>query len=161
MIRGFGVATALAVALFGATALPAAAAPDNKNTESFPVNCEGLGALTVTEVVRGGENSGGVVFGPDGQVFVGKHFSGTFTGTVEIQGGPTITFTDSFDEGVPGKGFQDRLITCEFTQTFTETFTLTAEDVAFLEIDESFIGATATFTGTASGTADVLVVGPS
>ena len=154
--------------MLGSTAL---AAPDNKNTESFPVDCDGLGAFQVTENIRGGENSGGVVFGPDGQVLVAKGFSdASFEGSIEIEGGPTITFPpEPFDEEPKGKGYEDRLIECDFTQTFSETFELTAEDIEFLEAHlaeqgtpmelDAFLGAEATFTGAASGTAHVLVVG--
>ena len=147
----------LAIALLGASsALPAAAAPEhNKNATTFDVDCGDLGAFEVTTV----ENAS-AAFDPNGRVLVAKHIEGTFTGSLSVQGGPTINFPpEEFDEGSKGRGFRDRLVSCEFIATFTETFTLTAEDVEFFELDESFIGAEATFTGTNSGTAQVIVPG--
>jgi len=151
------LAPALALLVLGASsALPAAAAPEhNKNATTFDVSCEGLGDFEVTSV----ENAS-AAFDPDGRVLVAKHIEGTFAGSLAVQGGPTINFPpEEFEEGSNGRGFRDRLISCDFTDTFSDTFKLTAEDVAFFELDESFIGADATFTGTNSGTAEVIVPG--
>ena len=77
-----------------------------------------------------------------------------------MQGGPTINFpVEEFAEGSKGHGFSYRLTSCDFTNTFSDTFTLTAEDVAQFQISDTYIGATATFTGTNSGTAEVLIPG--
>src|SRR5688572_19540591 len=105
------VVGALALAAFG-VAHSATAAPDNKNTESFPVTCAGLGTFTVSTV---GDNSA-TAFGPDGQVFVAKQISGTATLTFDIEGGPTIgPIVEPFEEGAQGGGFEGRLIECSFT----------------------------------------------
>lgn len=161
----------LAAAVFSlGLAGTAAAAPDNKNTGTFEVDCEGLGEFLATENLRGGESSGGVVFGPDGQVIVAKGFDVTFQGSIAIDGGPTINFPAENEVEEPkGKGYEDRLIECDFTETFTETFQITADNIEFFEAFlaelgtptelDAFLGADATFTGNASGTAQVLVPG--
>ncbi len=162
MIRGTVLASIAALALF-AVSTTAIAAPDNKNTDSTPVDCEGLGPITITENVRGGENEnarGGVGF-TDGQVLVVKGFSGTSELTVAIEGGPTFELTDSFEQAVPGKGFESKLIACTLTEEFTEEHTLDEELLAFLEeatgqqLDE-FLSDKVSITGTFTGTAQVL-----
>ena len=101
-----------------------------------------------------------VAFGPDGQVFVPKHFSETSTFTIAIDGGPTIgPIVDSFDTGAKGSGFTDRLIECTFTQTFSDEITLTRRDVRMLELDEEWIGANATISGSFTGTVMVMMPG--
>ena len=73
-------------------------------------------------------------------------------------GGPTIDFPPEpfVDHDTKGRGFRDRLTTCEFTASFSFTFTLSAQDVAQFQISDTYIGATATITGTTSGTTQVL-----
>ena len=152
------LAPVLALALLGASsALPASAAPEhNKNATTFDVSCEGLGDFEVT-----GVDNAATALGPDGQVFVAKHIEGTSTGSLAVEGGPTVNLPpeEFVDHDSKGHGFTDRLTSCEFSATFSFTFTLTAEDVAFFGLDESLIGAEATFTGTTSGTAEVLTPG--
>lgn len=150
----------LAIILTLGFAGTAAAAPDNKNTFSFDVSCgEPLGDTTVVEVGRGEGDR--VVFAEDGQVLVAKHISGVSNVTLSIEDGPTIPLEEDepFDEAVPGQGFEDQLVSCDFTIEFEDTFKLDKRFVAFLELDEEFIGANATITGEATGTAEVMVPG--
>lgn len=144
----------LASAFVGAAA--AAPTTKNPNIEEIPVDCGGgIGGTVVLSV----ENSA-AAFLPDGQVAVGKRFGGdvaftitTFDGTVF---GPVF---DSFEEGAKGKGFEDRLVECSFTETFTETFILRAEDAAFFGIPETYVGTEVTLEGTFNGTAWVIIPG--
>jgi hypothetical protein len=93
-------------------------------------------------------------------VLLAKQIIGVTTGTIGIEGGPTIQLpAEPFEEGAKGAGFEGRLVTCTFTQDFQDTFRLTKKDVAFLELGPSFIGATATVTGTTTGTAEVVAPG--
>lgn len=138
------------------TALPASAAPThNKNTTTFEVDCGDLGTFEVTTVDHASS-----AFGADG-IFVAKHIEGTSTGSLAVVGGPTINFPPEqfVDHDSKGRGFTDRLTSCDFTTTLSFTFTLTAQDVAQFQLSDTYIGATATFTGTTSGTAEVLTPG--
>ena len=142
----------------GIGTLPAVAAPDNKNTVTFEADCDDLGAITVSEIAQG--QGGGAVFTEDGQVVIAKSISGTFEGSLTVTGGPTINFPpETFEVVGKGKGYADRLQACDFTQTFTDQFILDAQAVADFGLGDEFIGATATFTGTSSGTAQVIVPG--
>ena len=136
----------------GATAAPK---EGQKNVEVIPINCEGLGD---TEVITN-ENAASA-FLPDGQVAVAKRFSGEVEFTVttfddEVFG----PFTDSITEGAKGKGFEDRLIECTFTEEFSDTFTLDAGAAEFFGIPESYIGTEVTNEGTFFGTAHVFIPG--
>jgi hypothetical protein len=145
---------ALGIGAFGA--IPAVAAPDNKNTFSFDVSCD----PPLENVTSVSATGGGAVFTEDGQVLLAKRISGTSTATISVEGGPTIPLPpDSFEAGARGGGFEGRLVTCEFTQEFQDTFTLGKKDLAFLELGPEFLGATATVTGTTTGTAEVVAPG--
>jgi hypothetical protein len=134
-----------------------AAAPDNKNTQSFDVSCdEPIGDITVSQ----NSDNSPTVFSEDGQVFVAKRITGTNNATITVEGGPTISLPpETFEEGSQGQGFEARLVSCEFTIEFEDTFTLKKRDVAFLGLGPEFIGATATFSGSTTGTAEVIVPG--
>jgi len=151
-----GILPVLLSVVFVATA---AAAPDNKNTQSFDVSCDApVGDIAVTQIARGQGDR--VVFTEDGQVLVAKRISGINSATVSVEGGPTMSFPpESFEEGSQGNGFEGRLVSCDFTIEFQDTFTLKKRDLAFLELGNEFLGATATFTGSTSGTAEVIVPG--
>jgi len=136
--------------------LPAAAAPDNKNTFAFDVSCD----PPLQDVTSVSGNGSGAVFSEDGQVLLAKRLSGTTNATISVEGGPTIPLPpDSFEAGARGGGFEGRLVTCEFTQEFQDTFTLGKKDLAFLELGPEFLGATATVTGTTTGVAEVVAPG--
>jgi hypothetical protein len=137
--------------------LPAGARPDNKNTGSFEADCEGIGPITVFENIRG--NGGGVVFTEDGQVIVAKRISGSGFVEFAVEGGPTFVLPEEFEEGSKGKGFQDRLVSCDFTQTFVDEFIVDEEFAEEFGLDPSFIGATVTVTGEINGTAEVFFPG--
>lgn len=147
------VALALGVAM-----LPAFAAPDNKNTGGIEnVQCDApLGTIDITFIEH---NSSVTAFAPDGHPLVVKHFAGEGFVTIAIEGGPQFTFPDAFEEVVPGGGFEEDLVECTGTLTFTETFTLKKRDVGFLELGDEFIGATATVTGSLDFTAKVIIPG--
>jgi hypothetical protein len=150
------VAGVLAAALGAGFAASAAAAPDNKNTFTFDVSCD----APLQDVTTVSGNGSGAVFTEDGQVLLAKRISGTSTATISVEGGPTIPLPpDSFEAGARGGGFEGRLVTCEFTQEFQDTFTLGKKDLAFLELGPEFLGATATVTGTTTGTAEVVAPG--
>jgi hypothetical protein len=145
---------ALGIGAFGA--IPAVAAPDNKNTFSFDVSCD----PPLDNVTSVSATGGGAVFTEDGQVLLAKRISGVTEVTISVEGGPTIVLPpEAFEEGAKGKGFEGRLVSCDFTQEFVDTFTLKQKDVAFLELGDEFIGATATVTGTTTGTAEVTAPG--
>ena len=135
----------------------AAAAPkeDNKNALILPVDCEGLGAFEIIGIQNALSS-----FGPDGQVFVLKRISGDVSFTIttfdEEVFGP---FSDTFEDAVNGKGFEDRLVPCSFTQTFTETFTLDAGAADFFGIPPTYVGTEVTFEGIVDGTRWVLMPG--
>jgi hypothetical protein len=155
-MRMFIVAGVLAVAVGVSFAATAAAAPDNKNTFSFDVSCD----PPLDDVTSVSANGGGAVFTEDGQVLLAKRISGVSNATISIEGGPTIPLPpEPFEAGARGKGFEGRLVTCDFTQEFVDTFTLKKRDVTFLELGPEFIGATATVTGTTTGTAEVTAPG--
>ena len=136
--------------------LPAAAAPDNKNTFSFDVSCD----PPLQDVTTVSGNGSGAVFTEDGQVLLAKRISGVSSATISVGGGPTITLPpEPFEAGAKGKGFEGRLVRCEFTQEFQDTFTLAKKDLAFLDLGPEFLGATATVTGNTTGTAEVVAPG--
>jgi hypothetical protein len=146
------VAGVLAAILGVSFAATAAAAPDNKNTFSFDVSCD----PPLQDVTTVSGNGGGAVFTEDGQVLLAKRISGISNATISIEGGPTIPLpSQPFEVGARGGGFEGRLVSCDFTHDFVHTFTLKKKDVAFLELGPEFIGATATVTGTTTGTAEV------
>ncbi|MBI1886616.1 MAG: hypothetical protein HYS09_09950 [Chloroflexi bacterium] len=144
----------LAVMFFAAAAAPAGAAPNNQNTETFEVKCDGLGKVTVSS-----NGEGDVVFSADGQPLVAKVISGTSKATLSVEDGPTFRFTETFEEGSSGTGFEGQLIECSFKLTFTEEFTLTKHEVEELGLGDEFIGATVTVSATVKGTAQVLAPG--
>ena len=146
--------TALAALAF---ALPAAAAPGNDNVGSFEADCEGIGPITVFENQRG--QGGGTVFTEDGQVIIAKSISATGFAEFAVEGGPTFVLPEEFEEGANGGGFEDRLVSCDFTQTFTDEFTVDKKFAAEFGLDPSFIGATVTITGETTGTARVFFPG--
>jgi hypothetical protein len=150
------VAGVLALAVGAFAAMPAAATPDNKNTFSFDVSCD----PPLQDVTTVSGNGSGAVFTEDGQVLLAKRISGVTEVTISVEGGPTIPLPpEPFEAGAKGKGFEGRLTTCTFTQEFVDTFTLKKKDLAFLELGQEFLGATATITGTTTGTADVMAPG--
>jgi hypothetical protein len=140
-----------------ALALPAAAAPDNKNVGSFEATCEGLGAVTVTEVQSG--QGGGASFLANGQVAVAKSISGSGQTTLTVENGPTLTFPDQFEVAGHGGGYEGRLTSCDFTQSFEFQFQLNRKGLRDLQLGDEFLGATVTGTSTFSGTAQVLFPG--
>ncbi len=150
----FGLALLLAGTVIGVAS--AAPTTKNPNIEEIPVDCGGgIGGT----VVLGVENSS-AAFLPDGQVAVAKRFGGdvaftitTFDGTVF---GPIF---DSFEEGAKGKGFEDRLVECSFSETFTDAFTLDAGAAEFFGIPEAYVGTEVTLEGTFDGTAWVIIPG--
>jgi hypothetical protein len=151
-----GIMAAILRVSFAATTV---AAPDNGNTQSFDVSCDApIGDITVTQIGRGQGDR--VVFTEDGQVLVAKRVSGINSATISVEGGPTIPLPpEPFEEGSQGTGFEGRLVSCDFTIEFQDTFTLKKRDLAFLELGTEFLGATATVTGTTTGTAEVVAPG--
>jgi hypothetical protein len=161
---------AAAALVLGGAAL-AAAAPDNKNTETFPVDCEEpLGTIDVTVVEHSNGNPG---FAADRKVLVPKLFegSGAFEVTlVDEEGDPVsvpvpVEFFFEDARGGQGKGHAGKLVTCTFSEAFTEVSPLSAEDAAFLnEVDDSrdwteHIGELVEFDGEFTGVVHVKVVG--
>jgi hypothetical protein len=144
----------------------ASAAPDNKNTAPFPVNCEGAGDILVTEMTRGNDEGGSpLVFGPDGRPFIAKNLSGTAEIAFSIESGPTINVTEEEQElDVPGKGFESRLTTCTFSESFEEEFVADEGVIDFLESKggqqlDQYLGANVHVNGVFNGTALVLTPG--
>jgi len=144
----------------------ASAAPNNKNTDTLPVNCEGAGEIIITEVTRGNDEGGSpLVFGPDGRPFVAKSISGSADIAFSIEGGPTINVTEEEDDlDVPGKGFAGRLTTCTFSESFQEEFIADQGVIDFLESKsgqqlDQYLGATVHVNGVFNGTALVLMPG--
>ena len=146
-----GLATAIALI---ATSV-AAGAPDNKNTSSFTATCDGVPVLVTTI-----EQANGAASFTSSGVAVVKRISASETDTFAIEGGPTLgPFTNSFEEGANGQGFEDRLVACDFELTFTDTFTANKKFIAFFDLDPSLTGAEVTVTGSVSGTAWVVSPG--
>jgi hypothetical protein len=155
---------ALLVGLIGSGT--AAAAPDNKNTDTFPVTCPApIGTIQVTVNAR---SSSVTAFLPDGSVVVAKAFAGTETITVTGASFGTLTDTDSFSFsiGAQGKGHEGKLIPCTLTDSFGPvTFTLDAEEAAHLAehfpaVDWSaLVGTTITQSGTFTATVQVMLPG--
>ncbi len=158
MGRRTSITLFVALALLGVGILPAAGAPDNKNTGGVAnVECDApLGTIDITFIEH---NSSVTAFGPDGRPLVIKHFAGEGTITIEVEDGPTFTFPDEFEDVVPGQGFVGRLVECTGTFTFEETFTIKKRDAAFLELGDEYIGSTATVSGEIDFTAQVIVQG--
>jgi hypothetical protein len=155
-MRKFVAAGVMGIVLSLGLAATAVAAPDNKNTFSFEVSCD----PPLEDVTTVSGNGSGAVFTDGAQVLLAKSVSGVSNATISIEGGPTIPLpAESFEEGAKGKGFEERLVTCEFSQEFVDTFTLKKKDLAFLELGDEFLGATATITGTTTGTAEVVAPG--
>ena len=155
MRKGFAGVAAL-VSAAALSAVPAFGAPQSTTGEIFTVTCPGIGTVQAV-----GAGNSPVAF-LDGRVVVAKAIAGTFTGTLRVAGvAQPITFTEQFTEGVSGNanGLQGRLVTCTFTVTFTDTFTLDRRAIEEFGLPENLIGREATFTGTTTGTARVLVPG--
>jgi hypothetical protein len=140
-----------------AFALPATAAPDNKNTGTFEVDCEGIGNMTIVEVQRG--QGDGAVFTVDGEVVVARSITGSGETVFSFEGGPTIVFPEEFEEINPGAGAQDRLVSCDFTITFEDEFVANRNFLRRLGLDNSLLGVTVTVEGEITGTAEVIFPG--
>ena len=135
----------------------AAAAPKEtqKNVEVITVDCEGLGTV---EIIT--KQNAATAFLPDGQVAVAKRFGGDTNFTITTFDGEVWgPFTDSFQEGAKGKGFEDRLVECTFTEEFTDAFTLDAGAAEFFSIPAEYIGTDVVIEGTFNGLAQVIIPG--
>lgn len=133
----------------------AAGAPDNKNTTTFAAVCDGVPVLVTTIE----QNNGTAAFTSSG-VAVVKRVSADTTVTFSIEGGPTLgPFPDSFEEGAEGQGFEDRLVACDFSFSFSDTFRATTQFLQSFDLDPSLKGATVTVTGTVTGTAWIVLPG--
>ncbi len=151
-MRRRSVLAVLATAAALAAASAAAAAPDNKNTTTFTAVCDGVPVL-VTAI----EQSNGSATFIGGEVTVVKRVSATALLTFAVEGGPTLgPIASPFEAGAKGGGFEDKLVACEFTFTFTDTFKANKRFVESFGLDQSLIGATITLTGEVSGTAWIL-----
>ena len=151
--KTFAAGLVTAIALMAISV--ATGAPDNKNTSSFTVTCEGVPVLITTI-----EHSNAAASFTSSGVAVVKRISASETDTLSVEGGPTLgPFTDSFEEGASGQGFEDRLVACDFDLTFTDTFTASKRFIAFFGLDPNLTGATVTVTATITGTAWVLLPG--
>ena len=156
-MRRFLIALSSAILVASTFVGIAAGAPTekNKHTEVISVNCQGLGTLQIVTM----EHSANA-FLPDGQVIVAKRFSGTSEFTVTTFDGVVFgPISDSFTEGVKGKGFEGRLVECSFTESFTESFTLDAGGAEFFGIPPQYVGTDVTLNGTFSGVASVIIPG--
>jgi hypothetical protein len=150
--RRFFAGSATAIAL--AVASAAAGAPDNKNTTTFTAVCDGVPVLVTTI-----EQSNAAASFAGGDVAVVKRLSATVLVTFSVAGGPTLgPFPDPVEEGAKGGGFEDKLVECDFSATFTDTFKASKRFIDFFDLDPSLIGATVTVTGEISGTA--LLISP-
>lgn len=152
------VGVSLSALLVLVMAVPALAAPDNKNTTEVELACDQpLGEVTVTIIER---SRSVTAFTEDGQVLVIKR--GLFDGfiTIEVEGGPTIGFPDSFElASAKGGGFADQLVDCTGVFAFEDTFDLKRRDLAFLGLGDDFLGATTTVSGTFDFELEVIVPG--
>lgn len=149
------ILASLATAIALGTTSVAAGAPDNKNTTTFTVFCDGVPVLVTTI-----EHSNGAAAFTSTGVAVAKRFAGTGTFSFSIEGGPTLgPFPDSFDEGAQGQGFEDKLVACDFTDTFTDTFKANPSFLKAFDLDPDLKGATVTVSGDVTGTAWVFVPG--
>lgn len=152
---------ALTTALLVGAALvsTATAAPDNNpKATHIPVDCGDLGSFEVLTL----ENESVVAWAPNNNSpFVAKRFSGTFSGTVTTNDGNTFTIPpDSFDDSHgKGTGYQDRLNTCTFTDTFTDHFPLDEHTAADWGIPSQYIGTEVTLNATFNGTVGVISTG--
>ena len=155
-MRVFIVAAALLLA--GAVIGAASAAPTTKNPniQEIPVDCGGeIGGTVVLSVEQSA-----AVFLPDGQVVVGKRFEGDVAFTITTSDGTVFgPVFDSFEEGAKGKGFENRLVECSFSETFTDVFTLDAGAAEFFGIPAAYVGTEVTLEGTVDGTAWVIIPG--
>jgi hypothetical protein len=153
MQRSIIAAVATPIALLATSV--AIGAPDNKNTSSFTVTCEGVPVLITTI-----EHANGSASFTSSGVAVVKRISGSETDTFAVEGGPTLgPFTNAVEEGANGGGFEDRLVACDFELTFTDTFTANKRFIAFFDLDPSLTGAEVTVTATITGTAWVVSPG--
>jgi hypothetical protein len=140
-----GACLALAGAVF------AAPTTKNPNVNVLPVSCNGLGSFDALTM-----DSSGVAFTPNG-VLVAKRISGEFTFSITTFDGQVFTSPpETFDEGSRGRGFGGRLIECTFTENFSETFTLEAEDAEAFGIPDEYVGTEVTGQGGGTGTAWVI-----
>ena len=155
-VRWF-VASAVAIVIGGLASIAAAeAAPPADRFDTLEGECEQLGPVTV---VIPGRGRGTAAFA-NGQVLVARDFSGVFDLTVEVDGTTIFDDTFAFEEPHRGRGFRDRLVVCTFPEVFQETAPLTAEDLAFLGIDDpTLIGQEATIAGSGVITVHVQVPG--
>jgi len=149
----FSSAVLLATGLFGvATAAPK---EGQKNTEVIPVECKGLGSVEIIS-----KQNAATAFLPDGQVIVAKRFGGEAEFTVTTDDGVVWgPFTDSFQEGAKGKGFEGRLVECKFTEQFTDAFPLDAGAAEAWGIPASYIGTNVELEGTFNFVAQVIIPG--
>jgi hypothetical protein len=149
MMRRRAIIGGLAAAVALAAASTVNSAPDNKNTSSFTAVCDGVPVL-VTQI---GHANGAASF-VGGDVTVVKRLAATAEFTFSIEGGPTLgPFSDPFEAGSNGSGFEDRLVQCDFSLTFTDTFKASKKFIESFGLDPSLAGATVTVTGETTGTA--------
>lgn len=154
-MKAFAAVAALIAAVWiGAGSV--AAAPDNKNSGSLEVSCELLGNITVSFIEH---SSGATAFDQDGRVLVAVRFTGEADITITVNGEVVQSFTDQFEAGAKGKGLQGRVQPCVFSEQFEEVFVLDEDAVAELGLDPSFIGQTATLSGTFTGVAWAMTPG--
>jgi len=152
MMRGRAVFAGLAAAVALGAASTVSAAPDNKNTSTFTAVCDGVPVL-VTQIAH----ANGAASFVAGDVSVVKRIAATAQFTFSIEGGPTLgPFQDSFEGGANGSGFEDRLVRCDFTLTFTDTFKASKKFIESFSLDPSLAGATVTVAGETTGTAWVV-----
>lgn len=137
----------------------ASAAPtlQNKNIEPVDVDCgDPIGMAFILTM-----GNGVPAFLQNGQVVVGKRDSGEATFTITTADGLVSVgpFSNSFEAGAKGKGFEGRLVECSFSGPFTDPFTLTPGVAALFGIPEDYVGTKVTAEGTATGTASVVIPG--
>jgi hypothetical protein len=134
----------VAIALSTGIAGSAAAAPkdDHPGADILTLDCEGIGTLeviTTEDAVTG--------FDAAGQVYVAKRSVSDTVGIITTHDGETFPFTDSFEEGAKGHGFEDGLFECTFGGTFTEPIFIHERTTEFLNLPEEYIGTEATLEG--------------
>jgi len=152
----FLIMGAVALALGVGLVSTAVAAPstNNPNIQTIAVDCGELGAFDVHTTEHGV-----TAFGPEG-VLVAKKFTGDVAFTVTTNDNAVFgPFFDSEESGGQGRGYQERLVPCEFVQEFTDSFILDEGAADFFDIPASYIGTEVTTNGTFEGTAWVIVPG--